>query len=106
MNIKNLWVGNVYNCAFVDDIGFFITEPGEQIVGCVLKKVDEFLYQSLSNGNIYTTQDMFGANKVDEKSIKPLSSYYTPIFKLKRKSGIHSEEVYKNVKLLRKNRKI
>ena len=106
MNIKNLWVGNVYNCFFSDEMELFITKPGQKVVGCILKRISEFSYQSLSNGIIYTTQNDFGLNKVDARSIKPLSAYYTTCFKIKRKDIINSEVVHNNVKKLRKAKKI
>ena len=107
MNVKNLWVGNVYNCAYADEAGLFIIEPGEKVVGCILEKVGDSSYKALSNGIIYTTKDNFGANKVDENSIKPLSKYYNTLgFRIQKKGIINSEVVHENVKKLRKARKI
>ena len=55
---------------------------------------------------IYTILDVFGCDKVDEKTLKPLSEYYTPYLKIRKNNVTNSEEVHKNVEILIKSKKI
>ncbi len=106
MKIKNLWVANVYNCAFVDERGSFIVEPGELVEGKILIKVNDNLYRCPDTNTLYTTSDIFGLNKVDNRSLRPLSEYYRPYFKINKRNSEIIKHVRNNVKILRKTKKI
>ena len=104
MKIKNLWVGNVYRCLGLDGRVLVINEPGERIDGCILKQIEDNWFKNIITGEMYSTHDNFGVNKVDTSSLKPLSDYYTPLLKIEKKNKkiINSEVVYENVKTLKK----
>lgn len=104
MKIKDLWVGNVYRCLGMDGSVLVINEPGERIDGCILKQIEGNWFKNIITGEVYSTRDSFGVNKVDESSLKPLSDYYTPLLKIEKKDKkiINSKAVYENVKTLKK----
>lgn len=106
MNIKNLWVGNVYQCLGFDGETVVITEPGRLIEKCVLERQADGTYRSLHDDEVYTTKDIFGKNKVEKNSLKPLTAYYTPYLKIKKNHYSDSKIVHSNVKILKKAGKI
>ena len=106
MKFKNLWVGNIYNCCFFGDKQVTIVEPGEHIERRILIKMNDRLYRCPSTDVLYTTDDIFGLNKVDKRSLKPLSKYFTPQYRINKSTCLACKEVRDNVKKLKKAKKI
>ena len=105
MKINNLFVGYIYNVLSQEDGAIVIREGLPPTGPYILRQEADDVFVNLDNGKPYTTKDVFGLDKVDKKTLKPLSAYYG-ILSIKKTAYKDSMDVHSKVKYLKKIRRI
>ena len=100
MKVKNLVVADILYPTIITRT----TEMCDVESNCILRKLDNDVYENVENGKKYNSKQQKNFVRVLDNSITPLSDYYYRIGLKKKNNHNNKEKVYKKVKELKKNR--